>query len=114
MANIKRTGMWGNMITGGNPSVSNAIANGASSPNPSAPNGASSWPVWTPTSPKQMNLNITGGVPYDFTTMWGRVVTQFQGPGLLNDIGVVPADTWEGGRGQRCDFWKGLTPHIPA
>lgn len=107
------TGIWGNFITSDDPSISDEIANGAASEEPEAPNEASSWPVWEPDSPQQVNLNQTGGEPYEFTNMWGTVVTQFREPGLLNAIGVVPADTWEGGRGERCAFWKGLAPDIP-
>lgn len=106
--------IWGNFVTGSNPSISNTVANGASSANPNAPNDASAWPVWTESSPKQLNLNETGGTPYQYTTAWGSVVTQYQQPGLLNAIAVVAADTWEGGRGSRCDLYKSLAPSIPA
>ncbi|KAK0756325.1 hypothetical protein N5P37_011240 [Trichoderma harzianum] len=106
--------IWGNFITKGDPSITNAIANGASSSNPNAANGASTWPAWTETSPKQLNLNETGGVPYSFTTQWGVPVTQFQQPGLRNAISVVPADTWEGGRGTRCNFYQTLASSIPV
>ncbi|KAK1519600.1 acetylcholinesterase [Colletotrichum costaricense] len=106
--------IWGNFITGDDPSISNDIANGASGADAGAENGASKWPVWTEEAPKQVNLNQTGGVPYEFTTSWGARVTQFMAPGQVNDIRVVPADVWEGGRGARCEFWKGLAPSIPA
>ncbi|KAK1712982.1 Alpha/Beta hydrolase protein [Colletotrichum acutatum] len=107
--------IWGNFITGNDPSISNELANGASSgADIGAENGASQWPVWTEEAPKQVNLNQTGGVPYEFTTSWGAQVTQFMAPGQVNDIRVVPADSWEGGRGARCEFWRGLAPSIPA
>lgn len=106
--------IWGNFITSGNPSISNTIANGAAAVNPSAVNGASAWPSWSDISPKQLNLNETGGNPYQFVTQWGVSVTQFEEPGLINAISVVPADTWEGGRGDRCNFYKVLAPNIPA
>ncbi|UQC87348.1 acetylcholinesterase [Colletotrichum lupini] len=106
--------IWGNFITGDDPSISNDIANGASGADAGAENGASKWPVWTEEAPKQVNLNQTGGVPYEFTTSWGARVTQFMAPGQVNDIRVVPADVWEGGRGARCGFWRGLAPSIPA
>ncbi|KAJ3938889.1 uncharacterized protein N0V96_010996 [Colletotrichum fioriniae] len=107
--------IWGNFITGNDPSISNEIANGASSGiDVGAENGASQWPAWTEEAPKQVNLNQTGGVPYEFTTSWGARVTQFMAPGQLNDIRVVPADSWEGGRGARCELWRGLAPSIPA
>jgi carboxylesterase type B len=106
--------IWGNFVTAGNPSISNAVANGAGSANPSAPNGASNWPKWTLNNPQMLNINQTGGVPYQAPTFWGTNVTQFMEPGLSNALSVVNADTWEGGRGSRCDFWLGLAPHIPA
>jgi len=97
-----------------NPSIDNTIANGASSPNPSAANDASSWPAWSTSNPRLLNLNQTGGVPYDFTTQWGTTVSQFKGPGQANAIKANDADSWEGGRGARCDFWLSLAPAIPA
>ncbi|KAJ0377608.1 hypothetical protein COL26b_004078 [Colletotrichum chrysophilum] len=106
--------IWGNFITKNDPSISNEEANGASSADSAAKNGASEWPAWIETEPKQLNLNQTGGVPYQFTTQWGVTVTQFQASGQVNAIAVVPADSWEGGRGSRCDFWKTLAPSIPA
>lgn len=106
--------IWGNFIKTGNPSISNAVANGASSPNPSVANPASSWPAWNPSSPQLLNLNQTGGTPYSVTNQWGTTVTQFQQPGLQNALSVASATTWEGGRGGRCDFYKSLAPSIPA
>lgn len=81
---------------------------------PSAPNGASAWPVWDPASPQLVNLNQTGGTPFEITNQWGTTVTQLADPGLQNSIGVVPADSWEGGRGERCALYAALAPDIPA
>jgi len=106
--------IWGNFIIGGNPRISNPLANGASSPNPNAPNGASTWPEWTDSSPKMLNLNETGGTPYTAITLYGLPVTQYMQPGLRNALAVVPADTWEGGRGSRCALYKSLGPSIPV
>ncbi|KAK1756520.1 acetylcholinesterase [Echria macrotheca] len=106
--------IWGNFVTTGNPSISNAIANGASSPNPSAANPASAWPTWNPSSPKLLNLNQTGGTPYSMVTTWGATVTEFEQPGLRNAFTLAAADTWEGGRGARCAVYNSLGPSIPA
>ncbi|OHF01988.1 acetylcholinesterase [Colletotrichum orchidophilum] len=106
--------IWGNFVTANDPSISDEIANGASGGGAAAENGASQWPVWTEEAQKQLNLNQTGGVPYEFVTSWGTRVTQFMAPGQVNDIRVVPADSWEGGRGERCDFWRRLAPSISA
>ncbi|OLN82736.1 Lipase 4-like protein 4 [Colletotrichum chlorophyti] len=105
--------IWGNFIVSNNPSISNEVANGASSVDPSAKNGASEWPMWTETEPQLLNLNQTGGVPF-IATFWGVNVTQFRAPGQRNQIFLAPADSWEGGRGGRCDFWRSLAPSIPA
>jgi len=106
--------IWGNFVTENNPSISNAIANGAGSSNPNAANGASNWPKWTLNNPQMLNINQTGGIPYQFATQWGTTVTQFKEPGLKNSISLANAETWEGGRGSRCDFWLGMAPNIPA
>ncbi|OHW94388.1 carboxylesterase family protein [Colletotrichum incanum] len=106
--------IWGNFVVTGNPSIANEIANGASSTDPAAPNGASNWPAWDEGEPKQANLNQTGGTAYRFVTQWGVSVTQFKGPGVRNEIKVVDADTWEGGRGGRCRLWRRLAASIPA
>ncbi|KAK0609243.1 Alpha/Beta hydrolase protein [Immersiella caudata] len=90
--------IWGNFVTTGNPSVSNTVT----------------WPVWSESSPKLVNLNQTGGVEYNFTTQWGVPVKQYKAPGQQAAISIAPADTWEGGRGSRCDFYLGLAPSIPA
>ncbi|KAK0712111.1 Alpha/Beta hydrolase protein [Lasiosphaeris hirsuta] len=106
---------WGNFITTGNPSISNAVANGASAANVSAANAASAWPAWSEAQPSLVNLNQTGGTPYQLVTQWGVSVTQFAQPGLRNAISVVAnANAWEGGRGDRCAFYKSLAPSIPA
>jgi len=106
--------VWGNFVKTGNPSISNEVANGASSPNPAAPNPASAWPAWNPTSPQLMNLNSTGGVPYEVEMQWGTNVTQLMGPGQVNAISVGDAVAWEGGRKARCDFYKSIASSIPA
>lgn len=103
--------IWGNFVRTGNPSISAEIANGASSPNPSAPHPATNWPVWSNSNPQLLNLNTTGGTPYQEQLMWGPFVTQFQD--ALNDISLAPADVWEGGRRSRCDLYLSLGSAIP-
>ena len=34
--------------------------------------------------------------------------TEMMGPGLRNDIALVDAYAWEGGRGVRCGFWRAM------
>jgi carboxylesterase type B len=105
--------IWGNFIMTNNPSISNAVANGAASVNPAAANPASTWPLWNDQKPQQINLNETGGVPYTYMTTFGASVTQFMDPGLKNNITLVDASAWEGGRGQRCQFWRTMSPSVP-
>lgn len=46
-------------------------------------------------------------------TAQGIIVTQFRGPGLKNNISVVDAWAWEGGRGKRCEVWRELGVWVP-
>jgi len=97
-----------------NPSITNQIANGASSPNPNVANPAANFPKWALVNPTQINLNQTGGVPYTSQVFGVPVpVVQYMQPGLRNDIKAANAYTWEGGRGQRCDFWRTMSPSVP-
>ncbi|WPJ66373.1 hypothetical protein SMAC4_14039 [Sordaria macrospora] len=105
--------IWGNFVMTGNPSIASQLANGQSTGNASV-HPIATWPAWGESAPKLVNLNETGGVQYQEPTQFGYNVTQSKGPGLKNAIAVVDANTWEGGRGQRCAFWKQLAPSIPA
>ncbi|KAK4034516.1 alpha/beta-hydrolase [Parachaetomium inaequale] len=104
--------IWGNFIMNNNPSIPNAVANGSSSPNPTVSNPGSCWPAWTDSNPQLINLNETGGVPYQ--TVFGTApVTQYMNPGLRNNFTRANAAKWELNRGQRCDFWKSMGPNVP-
>jgi len=106
-------GMWGNFITEGNPSITDAIANGISTTSAVQPkNPASSWPPFSIDAPYQLNLNESGGVPLTMTSL-GVNVTEYEGPGLRNNFTLVDAYTWEGGRGYRCDFWRSMGLSVP-
>lgn len=74
------------------------------------------FPTWNPGQPLQLNLNQTGGSPYSGPgfTMRADNVTLYREPGLMNQIGVVDAWTWEGGRGVRCEFWRGVGGIVPG
>ena len=106
--------LWGNFIISNNPSLSPQIANGASSPNPSAPNPASSWPQFSVAQPFQINLNETGGTSFSAPGVYPSMnITEFRDPGLRNQFDLVDAYTWEGGRGIRCDFWRSVGIVVP-
>jgi len=104
--------MLSNFVHTGNPSITNEIANGPSSPNPAAHNPASNWPVWNEKNPFQINMNTTGGTRVIATHSWGTGV-EFVGPGLRNSFTAVDAYAWEGGRGNRCEFWRKMGPRMP-
>lgn len=103
--------IWGNFIKTGNPSISSSIANGASS-NGTARNELENWPAFTLWSPQMANLNETGGKEVK-TTTGAFNYTSIEGPGLKNDLSLVDAYTWEGGRGVRCDFWRSVASIVP-
>lgn len=62
---------------------------------------------------RMISLNQTGGVPYEVATQFGVNVTQFKDPGLRNEFKMVDAYEWEGGRGERCEFWRGIAGKVP-
>jgi carboxylesterase type B len=73
------------------------------------------WPAWVEGSTSQLlNLNTTGGIPYTAPTITGGNVTQYKEPGVQNVIGVYNARTWEGGRGERCEFWRSIAARVPT
>lgn len=71
------------------------------------------WPQWDGSvDEKMVNLNETGGTPYQQATSFGATVTQFAEPGLENSFSVVDAFEWEAERGKRCEFWKSVADKI--
>ncbi|KAL9634527.1 MAG: hypothetical protein Q9164_004034 [Protoblastenia rupestris] len=104
--------IWGNFITGDNPSISAEIANGADSTSTTSP--ATEFPVFSIAQPYQLNLNQTGGIAYSTQLLPGAPnITQYQEPGLMNAFDIVNAYAWEGGRGTRCDFWRSVASVVP-
>jgi hypothetical protein len=72
------------------------------------------WAAWVGgVESRMLNLNTTGGVPYAASGAQGVNVTQFEGVGVRNAIEVVDAWSWEGGRGERCEVWRGLAGRVP-
>ena len=110
--------IWGNFITTSNPSISSAVASGANS-NETSDSGLDDWPVYNLWDPRMVNLNQTGGSPetVDLSNRTMGVITGsptvYVGPGLRNDISLVDAYEWEGGRGKRCDFWLSVAKIVP-
>ncbi|CAG8982167.1 hypothetical protein HYALB_00003602 [Hymenoscyphus albidus] len=116
--------IWGNFITGNNPSISSSIAIGASSHgnislfSTATQLNVTNWPPYTNASPLQLNINQTGG--QEFTDVGvnfmgeDKNVTAYEGPGLRNNFTLVNAFDWEGRRGLRCDFWRAMATLVPA
>lgn len=100
----------GNFIIDSNPSISNQIANGVTpGAMTNASNPASNWPPYTSYQPYMIDLNATCGVhrhALEHLETCGL-------PGDLNNITLVNAYTWEGGRGFRCDFWRAMGQLVP-
>jgi carboxylesterase type B len=76
------------------------------------------WPVFTAPEYSMMNLNETGGreVPVNATldsVLTGVNATWYVGPGLENKFDIVDGWTWEGGRGGRCEYWRGIAGKVP-
>lgn len=74
------------------------------------------WPAYNTQNQTQANLNQTGGILN--TTMDPRdpfyyPVNMYVNPGLEPAFNLVNAYTWEGGRGERCDFWKSVGTRVP-
>ncbi|KAL5407129.1 hypothetical protein PMIN03_007361 [Paraphaeosphaeria minitans] len=111
--------IWGNFVTTGNPSISASVASGNNS-NGTSQSGLEDWPVFALWDPRMVNLNQTGGSPQsinlaDYTSGFlDQNVTVYVGPGQMNDITLVDAYSWEGGRGKRCDFWMSVAAIVPA
>ena len=97
----------GNFIVDDNPSISNEYANGISTNN-TADNVASNWPPYSIYDPQLMDFNIT--CPHTQTVSG---LLYCGGPGAQNQFRLANAYTWEGGRGQRCDFWRSMGKKVP-
>jgi hypothetical protein len=81
------------------------------------------WPIWeggdrnNEGGYRMLNLNMTGGHATEITWTAGDGtivnVTQYAGPGLSAQFNIVDAWTWEGGRGERCEFWASVGSEVP-
>ncbi|KAK8135983.1 hypothetical protein PG984_003923 [Apiospora sp. TS-2023a] len=106
--------IWGNFIVSGSPVISMADATAGFS-NATAPaNGDDiNWPAYTLAEPYQMDLNTTGG---DITLLTITPDLSYyvrNGSGIVNNFRLVNATSWEGGRGERCSFWRDVAPRVP-
>lgn len=103
--------MYGNFIQSSNPSISSATACGT--PNPTCNQSAqpvSEWPTYNIGDPLMANLNTT--CP-EIITLSGLPYCGVEGA-AQNRIRLVNAYEWEGGRGERCNFWRMMGEKVPA
>ncbi|KAJ8612318.1 hypothetical protein MRB53_037528 [Persea americana] len=115
---------WGNFVIYGDPNGpktedrngnrnGEAVAADASA----SPEMGTYWPPYTPHSPAMMNLNQTGGhlakMHQASQSGFAVDVDVFVGDGMEGEFTVVDAWEWEGGRGGRCDFWRGVGGRVP-
>ena len=108
--------IWGNFVTSDDPSIDASIANGANASTSTDNSAVTAFPAFSVAQPLQINLNQTQGTFYSAENdaiPGGPNITQSQQPGLSNDFTAVNAYTWEGGRGQRCDFWRSVASLVP-
>lgn len=101
--------MLGAYIFTGSPNIPSDIANNTGS------DVLSNWPKWG--NNRMVNFNQTGGTPHEFDTsqigLTLGIIRDEIDPGLRNKFREVDAETWEGGRGKRCDFWQKIAPRVP-
>lgn len=108
--------IWSNFIINNTPiiSVADARANASNATVPEGSDGKINWPNYDPEKGSvQMSLNSTGGI-----VTFVPVTPDFSypvrlGPGVVNEFRLGNADTWEGGRGDRCRFWREIAPRVP-
>ncbi|KAI9845635.1 MAG: hypothetical protein M1837_004609 [Sclerophora amabilis] len=107
-------GIWGNFVMHNDPAVTAAIATGNNSmPDVNTTKAGTTFPQWSIATPYQVNLNQSGGQPFESAFSPDLNLTEYKEPGLMNSFEIVNAYTWEGGRGMRCDFWRSVAAIVP-
>ena len=110
--------VWGNFIIENSPVISVEDAKGRMG-NSTVPEADwcggkdIKWPQWNDKKPILLNLNATGGVPNHVATTEELYYSVYSDPGVSNVISLADAETWEGGRGERCRFWEGVAGRVP-
>jgi hypothetical protein len=107
--------IWGNFIIHNTPviPIEDAKGNMATATAPVDCHGNLEWPPFSVDEPWMMDLNTTGG------TLKLHVVTEElqyylrKGPGIVNVLRLVDSYGWEGGRGERCDWWRRVAARVP-
>ncbi|KAI0199850.1 Alpha/Beta hydrolase protein [Astrocystis sublimbata] len=108
--------MWGNFIINNTPVIPVADAMGQYA-NASVPvagnNSIIDWPRFTHSNPVLMNLNTTGGEVSLVTVTDTLAYYVRSGPGVVNTFSLANSITWEGNRGDRCEFWRSVSARVP-
>ncbi|RYN63270.1 hypothetical protein AA0118_g4934 [Alternaria tenuissima] len=110
--------IWGNFITKNSPIVSvedakGGVANSTITPAVGYSEKNVPWPKWNEKEPKLLNLNATGGVPSFVQATEDLYYYTYSDPGVSNQISLADATAWEGGRGERCEYWKVMAAKVP-
>lgn len=71
------------------------------------------WPAFSARNQTFLNLNTTGG-EVELVTVTEELSYYVRGgEGVVNSFRLADGRTWEGGRGERCDFWRAVAPRVP-
>ncbi|KAF7117473.1 hypothetical protein CNMCM5793_006455 [Aspergillus hiratsukae] len=107
--------LWGNFIINNTPVIplDDATANNSQAVVPVGQNGYLDWPQFRPMSPWQMDLNTTGGTVSPVVVTPNLTYYVREGDDVVNHFRLANADTWEGGRGLRCAFWRAVADLVP-
>ncbi|KAF2503018.1 carboxylesterase family protein [Lophium mytilinum] len=108
--------IWGSFITQNSPVISVADAKDglANATVPVGGYGQINWPKYTPQNPNMMSLNTTGGVVTPVVVTDHLKYNVVLEPGITNSFKLVNARSWEGGRGDRCNWWKSVAAKVPV
>ncbi|OAL49201.1 alpha/beta-hydrolase [Pyrenochaeta sp. DS3sAY3a] len=106
--------IWGNFIRSSNPSIFDHGAD-YDRPNGSSLSELGEWPLFTAPDRGMINLNQSGGVIIETADLPQAPfnVSMYINPGLNNDFRIVDGYKWEGGRGNRCDYWRNIWSIVP-
>lgn len=107
--------VWGNFIVHDNPTITldEATAGYANATAPAGADGNIDWPQYTVEQPYMMDLNTTGGELTQVVVTEDLEYYLRVGAGIVNNFRLVDALSWEGGRGERCDFWRNVSARVP-
>ncbi|KAF2730551.1 alpha/beta-hydrolase [Polyplosphaeria fusca] len=107
--------IWGSFITKDSPIISVKDAKGSKSNAtvPEAYGGLMDWPQWTEGNKALMSLNTTGGTPVRQEPTENLKYFVYVEPGVTNQFKLADGGKWEGGRGDRCKWWKSVAAKVP-